>query len=95
MVPSSHEVTIWDNFSECRNLESEGWEDYLQDKVSTDKIAVYHWKKKKEQNSPVDEFTQLIKIEHKATDWKIILMYCFVVIILGAIGSLVASFFSP
>lgn len=87
MVPSTYEVTIWDNFSECRKLENNAWNDYLQNKVDTNDIMAYHWKKKSKVDHDIDEFNQLVRIEHRATNCKILLMYCCIVILLGALGS--------
>ena len=94
MVPSSYEVTVLDNFSECRQLE-DGWNNYLQNKDNKktknktyENLIVYHWKKKaKHKNDSFDKFTQLIKLEYKDTNLKLLLFYCIVVIILGAFGS--------
>lgn len=93
MVPSSYEVTIWDNFSDCRQLEN-GWGNYLQTSEPIDDIIVYHWQKKDTISNQLDKFTQLIKIEYKYTNLKLIILYCLVVIVLGAFGSGLASFFS-
>lgn len=97
MVPSSYEVTIWDNFSECRKLEEDSWKNYLLGNVDFLKehksVSAYHWKKKASPNSEdsIEEFSQLIRIEHKATNSKMLTAYCFVVVGLGALGSLIAS----
>lgn len=93
MVPSSYEITIWDNFSECRKLENSVWNSYLENKISTKNVMAYHWKKKASNSNNLDEFTQLIKIEHRATNWKIISIYCLIVILLGALGSGVCNLF--
>lgn len=92
MVPSSFEVTIWDGFSECRQLEN-GWKDYLVMEQQPSDIIVYHWQKKDPGTNGLDKFTQLIKMEHKDTNMKLILLYCVVVIVLGAFGSGLATFF--
>lgn len=92
MVPSSFEVTIWDDFSECRQLEN-GWKDYLIMEQEPSDIIVYHWQKKDSTTNDLDKFTQLIKMEHKDTNKKLILLYCVVVIVLGALGSGLATFF--
>lgn len=96
MVPSSYEVTIWDNFSECRQLE-DGWDNYLLNNIDSKKIdnkniLVYHWKKKAYRKNYFDKFTQLIRIELKDTNLKLIIYYCFIVVLLGAIGSGLATF---
>lgn len=95
MVPSDYEVSIWGGFSECRKLEANEWNNYLNDvknillkgkinKKEND-ISAYHWKQKSEEN--VDEFAQLIKMEHKATKPLLIFIYCLIVIVLGSLGS--------
>lgn len=89
MVPSDYEITTWGDFSECRQLEKDEWNNYLNDSApqNTTDISAYHWKQKKNNDNYVDEFAQLIKMEHKATNIKIILVYCIIVIILGSMGS--------
>ena len=89
MVPSDYEITIWGDFSECRQLEKGEWNQYLQNNVSgnTTDISAYHWKQKKKDDRFVDEFAQLIKMEHKSTNFKLIIIYCVIVIALGAVGS--------
>ena len=88
MVPSFFEVTIWDNFSECRLLESDVWDNYLQNEISTNDVIAYHWKKKSSANgNALDDFTQLIKIANRTRNWKIILTYCAIVVFLGSLGS--------
>lgn len=88
MVPSDYEISIWGDFSECRQLEKDEWNDYLNNYVldSTNDISAYHWKQVSKEEQ-VDEFAQLIKMEHKATNWKLIFIYCLIVIILGSLGS--------
>ncbi len=89
MVPSDYEITTWGDFSECRQLEKGEWDNYLNNCVSGNNIDIsaYHWKQKKSKDNPVDEFAQLIKMEHKSTNLKLILIYCVIVIILGSLGS--------
>lgn len=93
MVPSDYEIKTWGAFSECRQLEKGEWNNYLHNCVSenTNDILAYHWKQKNE-NKPVDEFAQLIKMEHKSTNIKLIIIYCLIVIGLGAMGSGVVEF---
>lgn len=94
MVPSDFEVSIWGNFSECRQLETDEWNSYLKGNISesTKDILAYHWKEKMDsiKQKKVDEFAQLIKIEHKSTNFLMIFLYCLIVIVLGGLGS--ASF---
>ena len=94
MVPSDYEITIWGDFSECRQLEKGEWNNYLLDNVSgnTTDISAYHWKQKKNKDIFVDEFAQLIKMEHKTTKFKLIIIYCAIVIALGAAGSGLVEF---
>ena len=93
MIPSDYEMTIWGNFSECRQLEKEEWKNYLSanEGGTYDDISAYHWKEKAKLSEYVDEFAQLIKMEHKATNKKLIAIYCAIAIILGALGSLVVE----
>ncbi|MBQ2848433.1 MAG: hypothetical protein IJE74_09285 [Clostridia bacterium] len=95
MVPSSYNVTVWDNFSECRQLE-DGWDKYLlkndSNNINIKNILVYHWKKKAYRKNYFDKFTQLIKIELKDTNVKLIFYYCIIIVILGALGSGLATF---
>lgn len=89
MVPSDYEISVWGDFSECRQLEKNEWNNYLKNSVSKPKeeIFAYHWKQKAENEKTVDEFAQLIKMEHKSTNLIMIAIYCLIVIILGALGS--------
>ena len=95
MVPSYYEVTIWDNFSECRSLEENKWGNYLHENahllIKQPSISAYHWKKKAPKNGAekafIDEFSQLFKLAHKATNKTMILIYCLIVVGLGAAGS--------
>lgn len=91
MVPADYEVSIWGDFSECRQLETDEWSNYLNSNISSKAkdIFAYHWKQKikKDSTEKVDEFAQLIRIEHKSTNVKLILIYCLIVIILGSLGS--------
>lgn len=90
MVPSDYEITTWGCFSECRQLEQGKWDNYLAN-CKLDKetnILAYHWKQKqKNKEDLVDEFAQLIKMEHKSTNFKLIFTYCAIVILLGSMGS--------
>lgn len=94
MVPSTYEISTWGDFSECRQLETDEWNTYLNNNISMDtkNILAYHWKQKYDYGKDkfVDEFAQLIKIEHKSTNIKMIFIYCIIVVFLGALGS--ASF---
>lgn len=89
MVPSDYEITTWGNFSECRQLEKDEWNNYLGNKANiiTSDISAYHWKYKSNSDSYVDEFAQLIKMEHKSTNLFLIIIYCFIAILLGIAGS--------
>ena len=91
MVPSAYEISTWGDFSECRQLETGEWNTYLNKNISenTKNILAYHWKQKydSDKNKFVDEFAQLIKIEHKSTNIKMIVIYCIIVVLLGALGS--------
>lgn len=87
MTPASYEVTIWDSFSECRKLETNEWDTYTQNKVNTKNASVFHWVKRKNSTNNVDKFTQLIKIEYRSTNWKLLCIYCLIVLVLGALGN--------
>ena len=91
MVPSDYEITTWGCFSECRQLEKGEWNNYLNNCLvrNMSDISAYHWKQKKSGDDTVDEFAQLIKMEHKATNIKLICLYCLIVIFLGIIGNVI------
>lgn len=91
MVPSDYEITTWGCFSECRQLEKGEWNNYLNNCIvkNMSDISAYHWKQKMNNDDTVDEFAQLIKMEHKATNIKLICWYCLIVIILGIIGNVI------
>lgn len=92
MVPTDFDISIWGDFSDCRQLEKDEWNNYLDNMMlSKSEILAYHWKKKSNKYKKVNEFAQLIKMEHKATNFKIILVYCAIVIVLGALGSALYS----
>lgn len=82
---------------DCRILEIEKWEKYLSGIGNNKKrkMLAYHWSKKQEkEGKPFDNYNLFLKIMHSSINWKTILLYSSVIIVLGALGSWLASFFS-
>ena len=91
MVPTDYEMAMWGDFADCRQLEKDEWDKYLSGNMTKscneNDISAYHWKQKSKDNELVEEFAQLIKMEHKTTNVDLISIYCAIVIVLGALGS--------
>lgn len=70
---------------DCRTLEEDEWDNYLEEKYVTRDVLAYHWKKS--DSKPFAEYNKLIKIESSKTNKTLIGIYVLVVIALGAAGS--------
>lgn len=75
---------------ECRKLEIEGWNDYLDNKFDIKNVIAYHWKETRESRE-LSDYGKLIKICSASTNYKLISIYMLVVVALGTIGSLLAD----
>lgn len=88
MSDSSNDIGTFGNMLyDCRQLEEHEWDMYLENGYDTKNIFAYHWKEKATNDKMITDFNQLIRISSATTNMKVILVYMFVVIILGTIGS--------
>ena len=91
MEPSSHTVEALSSkqgFS-CRNLETDIWNDYLDNAISYDydDMLAYHLKIREE----VSDYASLIRINYSKAKINTIITYCICVIALGMVGSAVST----
>lgn len=94
MCRSNDNVESFNNSDgDCRKLETEGWNTYLDDRNDIDNVLAYHWKEKRSSgtNEKLKDYGKLIKISSATTNYVMILVYMSVVIALGTIGSILAS----
>lgn len=88
MTDSSDEVdTFGSGVYECRKLEEQAWNDYLENKYDVKNVLAYHWKEKCQNGNAIQNFSRLIRISTASTNKKIIITYILVVILLGMSGS--------
>lgn len=88
MSESSDEVdSIGTGIYECRKLEEHEWDTYLENKYDVTNVLAYHWKEKSKTVYGISNFSKLIRISTASTNFKVIITYILVVIILGACGS--------
>lgn len=81
---------LGNDFVECRKLEDDEWNKYLEDEYNTKDVLVYHWKKKCDDfdKHPIMEYSKLVKVTTSTTNKKILLAYIFIMIALGFLGNL-------
>lgn len=90
MEPSSHIVDVLSNQTfTCRNLETDIWNDYLENTISydSDDMLAYHLKQK----VAAPDFACLVRVNYSKAKLGTIFIYCLCVILLGMIGSLLAT----
>ncbi len=90
MEPSAYDVSSFDDLEmSCRELEEGLWDDYLGAKIDFAKghILAYHWKTK----GCSKNFSCLVKVNYSKTKGSIILMYAFLVVVLGIISSAIVT----
>jgi hypothetical protein len=90
MEPSSHIVDVLSKQKyTCRNLETGIWNDYLENTISygSDGMLAYHLK----ENEDAPDFACLIRVNYSKAKKITIFIYCICVILLGMIGSLLAT----
>lgn len=81
-----------------RALEDNLWSEYLDNEYETECLVGYHWKQKvnldkgDEDKNGIENFNSYIRIKESKVNLWTIIMYLVIVLILGIIGSLVASF---
>lgn len=87
------EVRGYENFKDCRLLNPSRWKDYISGiDIEKHKCIAYHWVKKTE-NMPFTKFSLFFRTIYKERNWMHIIKYCLVVVVLGLIGSFIASLF--
>lgn len=90
MEPSSHIVDVLSKQKyTCRNLETGIWNDYLEDTISYDSDAMLAYHLKENESAP--DFACLIRVNYSKAKKVTILIYCICVVLLGMIGSLLAT----
>lgn len=93
-IGSSEEETIsgTTNYTDSRLLDSKKWTPYIgNNNPQNRKCLAYHWRK----TGPMENCNIFIRTVYSSANiWKIV-KYSLIVIILGAMGSLLASFFTP
>ena len=76
-------------YCDCRLLDSERWKPYLKGKdLKNRKCLAYHWSYKAESDETLDKCNIFLRTVYKSLNKRKLLKYCSVVILLGAIGSL-------
>jgi len=80
-------ISLGSNICDCRKLEEQEWDQYLNYKYDVSNIFAYHWKEKRTEENIILDFSRLVKIASASTNIKIIIVYMFIVVILGAMGS--------
>lgn len=98
MANANNEIhCLGEHFTEARSLEDDEWKEYLPQNYKAKSIIAYHWIRRDnpEKEEEVEEFGELIKISKSTTNLWIIFVYCVVIIILGAIGSWIATKILP
>ncbi|WP_282129117.1 hypothetical protein [Roseobacter litoralis] len=86
-VTSSHA-----GWHKSRLLETEIWKGYVPDGLD-DGMVVYHWRKSFEGDTSkrLQGFSAFVKMQTRKTDLRIIALYVGVALIIGAVGSLIAT----
>jgi len=77
------------NYTDCRLLDSTKWHPYIGDNNPNNrKCLAYHWKK----DGPVESSNFFFRTVFSNANFWIILKYCLVIVVLGAISSYAASY---
>lgn len=82
------------NFSECRKLETTGWNEYLDNKYITKDVLVYHFKRKTTDSASdkkIKEFSELAKVSSHTTNVKVISVYIGIVLVLNMIAGIIVN----
>jgi hypothetical protein len=82
------------DFHKCRSLEGQIWNDYARaglGQLEMDQTIIYYWRTKYEEDK-FEDFNALTKFRRREVSGKTILLFIFSAILIGAIGSLTASF---
>lgn len=91
MDHANNDVDVLESdFFQCRSLEKDEWNDYLDNKYNTESVLVYHWKctTDKSSSGKFDQYSKLVKITSAVTNKNIILIYILIAIVLGAAGNI-------
>lgn len=88
-ITSSHA-----EWHKSRLLENEIWEKYVPQGLD-DGMVVYHWRKIFDEYDvkPLQGFSAFVKMQTRKADTNIIALYVGLALLLGAIGSVIGSFF--
>lgn len=88
-ITSSHA-----EWHKSRLLENEIWEHYVPQGLD-DGMVVYHWRKifEDDEAKPLQGFSAFVKMQTRKADSKVIAFYVGLSLLLGAIGSVIGSFF--
>ncbi len=74
-------------FISCRNLENYRWNDYVDlENIKEQIFLAYHWKDKDVENSNI-----LIKSKYEKNNWRTILKYTIIALILGLLLELMSN----
>lgn len=81
-------------YNDCKLLDVKMWNDYLKPICdSRNKFMAYHWKIDSNSKRPMSKYGIFVRTVFQSRNFPRIVLYVFIVVILGAVGSLIATGF--